>query len=412
MESRNDWLPVFLTSIALDFDSFDSSFMQIYLDYSATTPPRPEAIERMQWVWQHHWGNPASIHGWGTQAALALEEARIQVANFIHATPESIVFTSGGTESDNLAVRGITQGYSTPQHLIISSVEHSAVEESARLLEQNGWAITRLPVDSTGQVAVETLEAALQPNTVLVSMIYGQNEVGTLQHIEAMAAITRSRGVLFHTDAVQAVGRIPLDVQALGIDLLSLSSHKIYGPKGAGALYVRPGVKLFPLQQGGGQEQGLRSGTPAVATIAGFGVAAALADQEVVAEQDRLTLLRDRLWHQLQSYSPLRWTGSGTGRFQRLPHHLSFCIDHPDGKAVNGKTIVRQLNLAGIGVSSGSACSSGKTLPNRILKQMGYSDRLALSSLRISLGKGTTEADIDWVAQVIPQVIDRVLAES
>ncbi|MFZ4667223.1 MAG: cysteine desulfurase family protein [Prochlorotrichaceae cyanobacterium] len=381
--------------------------MQIYLDYSATTPPRPEAIERMQFVWQHHWGNPASIHGWGTQAALVLEEARMQVANFIHTAPESIVFTSGGTESDNLAVLGITQGYSTPQHLIISSVEHSAVEESARFLEQKGWAVTRLPVDQTGQVSPASLEAAFQPNTVLVSIIYGQNEVGTLQPIQELAAISRSRGVVFHTDAVQAAGRVPLDVQNLGIDLLSLSSHKIYGPKGAGALYVRPGVKLFPVQWGGGQEQGLRSGTPAVATIAGFGVAAALADQEVVPEQHRLTLLRDRLWHQLQTYPPLLWTGS----FHRLPHHLSLCVDHPQGKTVNGKTIVRQLNLASIGISSGSACSSGKTQPNRILKQMGYSDRLALSSLRISLGKGTTEADIDWVAQVIPQVIDRVLAD-
>ncbi|MFZ9739366.1 MAG: cysteine desulfurase family protein [Prochlorotrichaceae cyanobacterium] len=383
--------------------------MRLYLDYSATTPPRTEAIDRLQWVLSHAWANPSSIHWWGEQAAGVLEEARCQVAQLIGADPTTIVFTSGGTESDNLALLGVTQRYATPQHLIISSVEHSAVEMSARSLEKQGWQVTRLGVDAQGLVSVEALEAAIQTNTVLVSIIYGQNEVGTLQPIPALAAVARAQGVVFHTDAVQLAGRVPLDVEALGVDLLSLSSHKLYGPQGAGALYCRPGVGLEPVQRGGGQEAGLRSGTQGVATIAAFGVAAALAAQELELEQPRLQGLRDRLWSQLQGVPALVWTGA---REERLPHHLSFCIDHPQGIPINGKTIVRQLNLASIGISSGSACSSGQTQPSRILKAMGYSDRLALSSLRISLGRSTTLLDMDWVAQVLVQIIERAIAVS
>jgi len=380
--------------------------MRLYLDYSATTPPRAEAIERIQWVLSHAWGNPSSIHWWGEKAAEVLEEARYQVADLIGAEPTAIVFTSGGTESDNLALLGVARCYDTPQHLIISSVEHSAIENAARFLETQGWEVTRLAVDGEGLVGVETLAAAIQPNTALVSIIYGQNEVGSLQPIAPLAAVARAQGVLFHTDSVQLAGRVPLDVQALGVDLLSLSSHKLYGPQGVGALYVRPGVVLEPVQRGGGQEQTLRSGTQGVAGIAGFGIAAALAAQELAIEQPRLQSLRDRLRNQLEQTPFIVWTGA---KEQRLPHHLSFCIDHPQGKTVNGKTIVRQLNLASIGISSGSACSRGTTEPSRILQAMGYSDRLALSSLRISLGKPTRLLDIDWVAQVIPQIIQRAI---
>jgi cysteine desulfurase len=300
----------------------------------------------------------------------------------------------------------MAQGYDRPQHLIISSVEHSAIEASATFLETQGWQVTRLAVDRDGLVSPETLAAAIQPNTVLVSIIYGQNEVGTLQPIASLAAVARAQGVLFHTDAVQLAGRVPLNVDTLGVDLLSLSSHKLYGPQGVGALYVRPGVKLVAVQRGGGQEQTLRSGTQGVATIAGFGIAAALAVQELEIEQPRLQSLRDRLRNQLDTTPYLVWTGA---QEQRLPHHLSFCIDHPQQKPVNGKTIVRQLNLASIGISSGSACSSGQTQPSRILRAMGYSDRLALSSLRISFGKPTRLLDVDWVAQVIPQIVERAI---
>ncbi|NJO12088.1 MAG: cysteine desulfurase [Leptolyngbyaceae cyanobacterium SL_1_1] len=247
--------------------------MQIYLDYSATTPTRPEAIAAMQAAMTEQWGNPSSLHQWGNRAATLTERSRLQVADLINAPIDSIVFTAGGTEADNLAIMGVARQYRQPQHLIISSVEHSAVAEPARQLEAWGWQVTRLAVNPAGQVNPQELAAALRANTVLVSVIYGQSEVGTLQPIEALGQITRAHGALFHTDAVQVVGRLPINVQSLGVDLLSMSSHKIYGPQGAGALYVRPGVGLVPLLGGGGQEFKLRSGTQAVPNIAGFGVA-------------------------------------------------------------------------------------------------------------------------------------------
>jgi cysteine desulfurase len=383
--------------------------MQIYLDYSATTAPRSEAIAKMQQVFTQEWGNPSSLHEWGNRAATAMELARIQVASFINAPdPAAIVFTSGGTEADNLAIMGVVRQDRTPQHLIISSVEHSAVTEPANLLEQWGWQITRLSVNKQGRVDPQDLQAALQANTVLVSIVYGQSEVGTLQPIAELAAIARSQGILFHTDAVQVAGRLPIDVRELGVDLLSLSSHKIYGSQGAGALYVRPGVKLAPLFAGGGQEGKLRSGTQAVPAIASFGVAAELAAAELETERIRLQLLRDRTFALLADYPYLEPTGD---RLYRLPHHASFILANiPESqKEITGKAIVRELNLAGIGISGGSACHSGKLSPSPILSAMGYDELSAKRGIRLSLGKETTEADIDWTVMVLKQVIDRLL---
>jgi cysteine desulfurase len=380
--------------------------MQIYLDYSATTPTRPEAIAVMQTVFAQQWGNPSSLHEWGQRAATILEQARIQVAGLINASrAESIIFTSGGTESDNLAIMGVARLYTVPQHLIISSVEHSAISEPARLLEMWGWEVTRLPVDGKGRVNPLDLKAALRHNTVLVSVIYGQSEVGTVQAIAELASITRQHGALFHTDAVQAVGRIPIDVEALPVDLLSLSSHKIYGPPGVGALYVRPGVELVALFGGGGQERGLRSGTQAIPIIAGFGVAAELAAEEMSTEIPRLIQLRDRLFAQLADVPGLIPTGD---RSHRLPHHLSFCLEYADGEKLSGKTLVRQLNLAGIGISAGAACHSGKLSPSPILLAMGYSQKAALGGIRMTLGRETTQADVDWTAMVLKQVLQRL----
>jgi cysteine desulfurase len=378
--------------------------MQIYLDYSATTPTRPEAIAAMQQALTEQWGNPSSLHAWGQRAATALERARVQVARLINAPSEAIVFTSGGTEADNLAILGVARQYTTPQHLIISSVEHSAIAEPVRWLEQWGWQVTRLAVDRQGRVHPLDLKTALRANTVLVSIIYGQSEVGTVQPIAALGAIARDHGALFHTDAVQVAGRLPLDVQQLPVDLLSISSHKIYGPQGAGALYIRSGVELVPLISGGGQEAGLRSGTQAVATIAGFGVAAELAAQEMVTETPRLVTLRDRLFEQLKDVPGLLPTGD---RWNRLPHHVSFCLQDADGDSLNGKALVRQMNLAGIGISAGAACRSGKVTPSPVLQAMGYSDRVAKSGIRLTLGRDTTEADIDWTAMVLKQVLER-----
>lgn len=379
--------------------------MQIYLDYSATTPTRPEVIALMQTVLGQQWGNPSSLHQWGERAAIQLEQARLQVAALINADPGGIVFTSGGTESDNLALLGMAHHYPVPQHLIISSIEHSAVAEPARFLEQQGWQVTRLPVNTQGQVNPLDLQAALQPNTVLVSVVYGQSEVGTLQPIESLGQIARAHGAYFHTDAVQVAGRLPIDVQQLPVDLLSLSSHKLYGPQGVGALYVRPGTPLMPLLGGGGQEFRLRSGTQAVPNIAGFGLAAELAQQDLSLEVPRLTALRERLLAQLAEVDALVLTGD---RFQRLPHHLSFYLRSADGEQVNGKTLVRQMNLAGIGISSGSACNSGKLVPSTTLRAMGYSERAAKSGIRLTLGRATTEADVDWTALVLKQVISHL----
>lgn len=379
--------------------------MQIYLDYSATTPTRPEVIALMQTILTSQWGNPSSLHQWGERASTVLERARIQVASLLNAVPDSIVFTSGGTESDNLAILGVARRYSTPQHLIISSVEHSAVSEPVRQLEQEGWRVTRLPVDERGRIDPLELRAALEPDTVLVSIIFGQSEVGTLQPIEALSQIVRAHGAVFHTDAVQVAGRLPIDVQQLPVDLLSVSSHKLYGPQGAGALYVRPGLELLPLLAGGGQEFNLRSGTQAVHCLAGFGLAAELAARDMATETPRLMRLRDRLFDQLSDLDTLIPTGD---RWHRLPHHVSFYWRCGDGEQLSGKALVRQMNLAGIAISSGSACNSGKLIPSGVLRAMGHSDRAAKSGIRLTLGRHTTEADIDWTALVLKQVIERL----
>ncbi|MDZ8106556.1 MAG: cysteine desulfurase family protein [Nostoc sp. DedQUE12a] len=384
--------------------------MQIYLDYSATTPTRKEAIALMQTVLTQQWGNPSSLHEWGKRAATVVEEARVQVALLINAaTPESIVFTSGGTEANNLAIMGVVRLYTVPRHIIISSVEHSAISETARLLEIWGWEVTRLDVDSKGRVNPLDLKAALRHNTALVSIIYGQSEVGTVQPIAELGKIARSHGALFHTDAVQAAGRLAIDVQQLPVDLLSLASHKIYGPQGVGALYVRPGVELMPLLGGGGQEMGLRSGTQAVPIIAGFGVAAELAAQELAIEIPRLIQLRDRAFAQLTEIPGLIPTGHP---YHRLPHHVSMCLENADGEKFTGKTLVKQLNLAGIGISAGAACHSGKLSPSPILLAMGYSEKAALGGIRITLGRDTTEADIDWTVMVVKQVLERLTSKS
>ena len=334
----------------------------------------------------------------------------MQVAGLLNAhNPESIVFTSGGTEANNLAILGVARQYATPQHIIISSVEHSAINQPAKLLEQWGWEVTRLPVDKYGRVTPLNLQAALQKNTVLVSIIYGQSEVGTVQPIERLAKIAKEHNCLFHTDAVQVAGRLPIDVQGLGIDLLSLSAHKIYGIQGAGALYVREGVKLLPLLGGGGQEAKIRSGTQAVAVISALGVAADLAAMEMKAEAERLRGLRDRLFDLLADYPCLETTGD---RLYRLPHHVSFILSDRFARRVpdiTGKTIVRQLNLAGIGISAGSACHSGKLNPSPILLAMGYDELAAKRGIRLTLGKDTTVEDIDWTAMVLKQTICRLM---
>lgn len=382
--------------------------MQIYLDHSATTPTRPEAIALMHQIITAEWGNPSSIHQWGERASIAIEQARFQVAALINANPDAIAFTSGGTEANNQAIMGVANLYDTPQHIIISGVEHSSITAPARYLEEKGWQVTILPVDRWGRIDPQDLVAAIRANTVLVSTIYGQSEVGTIQPIAKLAAICRERQICFHTDAVQAAGRVAIDVRDLGVDLLSISSHKLYGPQGTGALYIRPGVKLVPLLAGGGQEMGWRSGTQAVPQIAGFGIAAELACEELAAESQRAIELRERFFDLFTGCTTLIPTGD---RLHRLPHHLSFHLNipqHDRQEPITGKTIVRQLNLAGIGIGSGSACHSGKLTPSPILLAMGYTPTEALGGIRLTLGRSTTAADIDWTAMVLKQILHRL----
>jgi cysteine desulfurase len=376
--------------------------MQIYLDHGATAPTRSEVIDLMADVMRSQWGNPSSLHQWGERSTMVIERSRLQVASLLNADPEGVIFTSGGTESDNMVLMGVARQYQTPQHMIISTVEHSAIRLPALYLEQCGWEITYLPVDRYGKVAPQDLERSLRPNTVLVSIITAQNEVGTIQPIDKLGQICRNANVLFHTDAVQAIGKIPLDVQALPIDLLSLSAHKFYGVQGIGALYVNPLIgkerDLTPLIQGGGQERGLRSGTQAVAAIAGLGLAAELAEKELTQEASRLYCLRDLLYDLLADITELVPTGM-MGR-DRLPHHLSFYH-----KYLDGRKIVREMNLAGIAISSGSACSSGAIEPSPVLLAMGYSESEAKNSIRLTLGKATTQADVEWTSLVLHQIL-------
>ncbi len=373
--------------------------MAIYLDYSATTPTRPEVLAEVTRVLQCAWGNPSSLHSWGERALMVLERARQQVAALLNAPPDSIIFTSGGTEANNTAIMAIARQYHTPQHLIISAIEHSAISQPVAYLESLGWQVSRLPVDREGIVSPQTLAQALRPNTVLVSIIYAHNEIGTIQDIDKLGAICREAGVLLHTDAVQAVGRIPIDVQRQPIDLLSLSGHKFYAPQGIGALYIHPQVaqQFIPLLMGGGQEHNRRSGTPAVALIAGLGKSAELAQLEMPSEIARLQALRDRLYSHLQNIPDLIPVGSLT---QRLPHHLSFAHTH-----LSGRQIVHALNRRGIAISSGSACSSGKTQPSSTLLALGYDQTTAQGGIRISLGRETTLQDIDQVAIALQEVL-------
>ena len=377
--------------------------MQIYLDSSATTAPRAQVIEYVQKVLSQQWGNPSSLHFAGERAATILETARWQVASLLNAnSADSIVFTSGGTEADNLALKGVTEQYEQPQHLIISSVEHSAIAKPVATLEQQGWQVTRLPVNRQGRVNPEDLQASLRSNTVLVSIIYGQSEVGTIQPIPELVKITKQHSqALFHTDAVQVVGKLEVDVAALDVDLLSLSGHKFHGLQGAGALYIKPEVKIQSLLQGGGQELGLRSGTQALPAIAALGLAANLAQTELDTHTHRLIELRDHFIEQILARCP--WLSITGEHNNRLPHHTSFIIRHPCPE-LNGRKIVRELNLAGIAISAGSACHSGNSQPSPVLLAMGYLPQEAVRGIRISFDCTITQEDLEWTVMVIEQI--------
>lgn len=364
---------------------------RIYFDHSATTPLDPRVLDAMMPFLAGSFGNPSSLHYEGRFAREAVETARAQVAALIGAKPEEIIFTASGTEADNLALVGAVRASGKTGHVVTSSIEHAAILETCRFLEASGTKVTQLPVDGEGIVGTADLLRSLQSNVTIVSIMAANNVVGTLQSIEELAHLTKLHGVLFHTDAVQAAGKIPLDVNRLKVDLLSLSAHKLHGPKGVGALYVRKGVKLSPIVFGGGQERGLRSATENVAGIVGCGAAAEVARKELAEEASRLKRLREQITNQLSRRFPDAYLFGHPIR--RLPGHVSFGIP---GLELQVGQLLAALDQQGVAVSAGSACSahhSGE--PASVLLAMGYSDEQARGLIRVSLGRFNTEQEVD-----------------
>ncbi|WP_286974894.1 cysteine desulfurase NifS [Acetomicrobium sp. UBA5826] len=379
----------------------------VYLDHSATTPVDQKVLEAMLPFFSMDFGNPNSLHAWGRKARQAVDQARDEVSRLINAEPSEIIFTGGGSEADNIAIKGVAFAKKDKgRHIITSAIEHHAVLDTCKWLEKEGFDITILPVDEYGTIRPEELRKAIRPDTILVTIHFANNEIGTVQPIEQLGNICREQGVLFHTDAVQAAGHISIDVKKLPIDLMTMAAHKMYGPKGVGALYIKKGVKIVPLIHGGGQERGLRSGTENTAGIVGFGKAAALASDRLAKEEtEKERNLRDRLIDGiLEKIEDAMLTGHRT---ERLPFHASFCFRY-----IEGESLLLRLDALGIGASSGSACTSGSLEPSHVLLAIGLPHEIAHGSLRLTLGKDTSEEDIDYVLENLPKVVESLRAMS
>ncbi len=375
---------------------------KVYLDHAATTPVHPEVAKVVLNYMVKDFGNASSVHSFGRTTRKAMDEAREQVADLINANPKEIVFLSGGTEADNLAIKGVAEAYKNKgKHIITSEIEHHAIIHTCQYLEKQGHEVTYLPVDEHGMVNPEDLREAIRDDTVLVSIMLANNEMGTIQPVDEIGRICREKGVIFHSDGVQAVGSIPVDVEALNIDLLSMSSHKLYGPKGVGALYHRKGIKLVSQQTGGSHEYRLRAGTENVPGIAGFGLAAKLAKEEMEERMSRISALRDKLRHGLmQAVDHVKLNGHPE---KRLPNNLNLSFEY-----VEGESMLLNLDMKGIAASSGSACTSGTLDPSHVLLAMGMKHEVAHGSLRMTLGRETTEEDIDYVLEVLPGIVQRL----
>ncbi|MBM7868098.1 cysteine desulfurase NifS [Heliobacterium gestii] len=378
---------------------------RVYLDHGATTPVHPAVVEAMVDCMQNHFGNPSSVHSFGREGKKLLEEARANVASLIGARPEEIIFTSGGTEADNLTIFGVARALRKKgNHVITSAVEHHAVLDACQALTKEGFELTVLPVDEYGMVRVEDVKAALKPETILVTIMHANNEVGTINPIKEIAQLVKAHGAVMHTDAVQTVGKIPVDVNDLGVDLMSLSSHKIYGPKGVGALYIRKGTKLSPVTHGGGQERKRRPGTENLPGIVGFGKAAEIMARELPEEMGHMGRLRQRLIEGLLTIPDVKLNGHPT---ERIPINVNVSIRY-----VEGESLLLMLDMKGIAGSSGSACTSGSLDPSHVLLAMGLSHEVAHGSLRLTLGRDNTEEDIEYVLDVLPQIVERLRAMS
>jgi cysteine desulfurase len=379
---------------------------RIYLDYAATTPTRPEVVQAMLLYYSDAFGNPSSLYSYGLEARQAIETARNKVAAAIGAKKEEIVFTGGGSEADNLAIKGVAFANGRKgNHIITSVIEHHAVLATCKFLEKRGFKVTYLPVDKYGLVDPEKVRKAITEKTILISIMHANNEIGTIQPIAAIGEIARKAKIYFHTDAVQTTGHIPEDVNELKVDMLAMSAHKFYGPKGVGVLYVRKGTRIVPLINGGEQEMGRRAGTENVPGIVGLGKAIELADQEMTAEAERLTALRNKLIQGIpERIEKVQLNGHPE---QRLPNNVNFSVEY-----IEGESTCLNLDLEGICISTGSACSSAEAKPSHVLLAIGLSPEKARSSLRFTLGRLTTAEDIERVLEVLPRSVARLRAIS
>ncbi len=379
---------------------------KVYLDNAATTALSPRVLEAMLPYFTQYYGNPSSVHAFGREAKQGLDKARDQVAKALHCEPSEVIFTGCGTESDNTVLLGVAQRYGDKgKHIITTNVEHHAILHTCEYLEKQGYSVTYLPVDQDGLVTAEQVAAAIRPDTILVSIMFANNEVGTIMPIQEIGAVCKEKGVLFHTDAVQAVGHIPVDVQAMHIDMLSLSAHKFHGPKGVGALYCRKGIRLPSYIMGGAQERGRRAGTENVAGIVGLGAAIQLATEQLEENRAKMTALRDRLMTGIQArISEVNLNGHPTNR---LPNNVNFSF-----KYIEGESILLMLDMNGIAASSGSACTSGSLDPSHVLLALGLPHEIAHGSVRLTLGDETTEEDIDYTIDVLEKTVARLRAMS
>ena len=378
---------------------------KIYLDHGATTKMNPEVLETMMPFMTEVYGNPSSIHFFGREVRKALEEAREKVAAAIGAEPREIIFTSGGTESDNLAIRGVARAlHKKGNHIITSAVEHHAVIDTCNALKDEGFEVTAVPVDEHGRVDVKDVEAAITDQTILITIMMANNEVGTVMPVAEIGKLARDRGITFHTDAVQAIGSLPVDVADIQCDLLSLTAHKFYGPKGVGALYVRKGTKLKVYNFGGVQERKMRPGTENVPGIIGMGKAIELATTDLEEKTAKVKMLRDRLIDGLMKIEDTKLNGHPQ---ERLPGSVNVSIQY-----VEGESLILSLDLKGIAASSGSACTSGSLDPSHVLMAMGLDHQTAHGSLRLTLGRENTAEEIDYVLEVIPEVVTRLRSMS
>jgi cysteine desulfurase len=379
---------------------------KVYMDCSATTPVDLQVTESMVSYLTEAYGNPSSIHECGRQARLDIDRARGHVAALIGAAPEEIIFTGGGTEANNLAIQGVAKAQmNRGRHLITSAVEHYAVLDVMKDLNKNGYELTILPVDDEGIVSVRDVHAAIRPDTILISVMHANNEVGSIQPIAAIGALARECGILFHVDAVQSLGKLPVSVAEMNVDLLSISGHKVYGPKGVGALYIRKGVRVMPLMFGGGQEGKIRPGTENVPGLVGLGEACRLA-MHGLEDAASLAVLRDRLLNGIIGRIPDIKVNGPQGA-KRLPNNVNVSI-----RFVEGDSLLLSLDMQGIAASSGSACTSGSLNPSHVLLAMGLSHEIAHGSLRLTLGKQTTEEDVDYVLEKLPPIVERLRAMS